>query len=150
MTHSGFATPQEAEQAFYDAFENLDLSAMMSVWADREFIECIHPMCDRAQGRSAVAHSWKQIFSGGLRVHVELSNVHRTQDALLAVHIVYEHISVPGEGTRHSRVIATNIYQLIDGSWHMVLHHASPSPADDMEEEENSFDASGQGDQRLH
>ena len=149
MTHSGFATPQQAEQAFYDAFENSDLPAMMSVWADREFIECIHPMCDRAQGRSAVANSWKQIFSGGLRVNVELSHVHRTQDTLLAVHIVYEHISVPGEDTQRAPVIATNIYQLIDGSWHMVLHHASPSPADDAEEE-NLSDAFDQGNQRLH
>jgi len=138
MTQSGFATPEEAEQAFYDAFQHSDLSAMMTVWADRDFIECIHPMGDRMQGRPAVADSWRRLFEGGLRVELELSNIHRTQDALLAVHIVYEHLHVPGQSGRYPPVIATNIYQLIDGGWRMVLHHASPSPSEDEQDDEET------------
>lgn len=135
MTDPGFATPEEAERAFYDAFEALDLNAMMAVWADREFIECIHPLSDRAQGRPQVEASWRQIFDGGLRVQLRCSNIHRTQDALLAIHVLYEHLSTPGEAAHHPPVIATNIYQLIDGCWRMVLHHASPSPDDDLEQQ---------------
>ena len=136
MSRSEYATPEEAELAFYHAFEISDLSAMMDVWADREFIECIHPMSDRLQGRRDVENSWRQIFDSGLRVRIERSSVHRTQDALLAVHVLYEHLSIPGRTERHPPVVATNIYQFIDGSWRMVLHHASPSSQDEAEKDE--------------
>ena len=149
MTHYVFATPEEAERAFYDAFQNADLHAMMNIWADREFIECIHPLCDRARGRTAVADSWQEIFSGGLQIQLELSEVHRTQDALLAVHIVYEHLSVPVRDTHYPPVIATNIYQLIDGGWRMVLHHASPTPAEEQHDNDEFMPEDGNI-QRLH
>jgi ketosteroid isomerase-like protein len=136
MNRSGYATPQEAETAFYQAFELCDLAAMMDVWADREFIECIHPVSERLQGRRDIENSWRQIFDSGLRVDIQRSGVHRTQDALLAVHVLYEHLSIPGRNERHPPVIATNIYQLIDGSWRMVLHHASPSPQDEAHKED--------------
>jgi len=136
MSNPGFATPEEAEQAFYDAFRNADLNAMRAVWADGEFIECIHPMADRAQGQAAVRDSWRRIFDSGLRIQLTLSSVNRTQDALLAVHVVYEHLNVEGRDLQYPPVIATNIYQLVDGGWRMVLHHASPAPAEDQEESE--------------
>ena len=146
MTPTGFATPEEAENAFYSAFETSDIHAMMSVWADGEFIECIHPMSDRARGRDAVHESWRRIFDGGLRVQLKVSDIHRTQDALLAVHIVYEHLSTPGENRQYPPVVATNIYQLIDNSWHMVLHHASPTPDNRFEDPQDTDSEQ----QRLH
>jgi ketosteroid isomerase-like protein len=149
MTHSGFPTPQEAEQAFYAAFESYDLRAMMGVWADREFIECIHPMGDRIQGPAAIADSWRRIFESTHRIKLELSNVHRTQDALLAVHVVHEHLSIPGRNEQYPPVIATNVYQLLDGGWQMVLHHASPSPTEDSEDEDE-FVAESPHSGRLH
>ena len=138
MTDPVFSTPEEAEQAFYDAFSNADLGAMMAVWANRGFVECIHPMADRAQGYEAVEESWRDIFDGGLRVRFRLSTVRRTQDALLAVHVLYQHLSTHDDDDDWPAVIATNIYQLIDGSWRMIHHHASPCPeeddADDIDE----------------
>ena len=133
MTQSGFATPEEAEQAFYRAFQNADLHLMTEVWADLDFVECIHPMADRVQGHAQVMDSWRQIFAGGLRVQLQLSDVHRTQDALLAIHVVYEHLRVPGQASDYPPVIATNVYQLLETGWFMVLHHASPSAATEQE-----------------
>jgi ketosteroid isomerase-like protein len=146
MTHPQFATPEAAEKAFYCAFESSDLNAMMAVWADRDCIECIHPMSDRARGRNAVAESWRRIFDGGLRVRLCLTDVHRTQDALLAVHVVYEHLRTPDDIRQYPPVIATNIYQLINNSWHMVLHHASPT----QDESSPDTTALSEDPQRLH
>ena len=148
MTETGFATPDEAETAFYDAFRASNLKAMMFTWADHEFIECIHPMSDRARGREAVEESWRRIFYGGLKVELELSNVHRTQDALLAIHTVYEHFRSPGDNRQHPPVVATNIYQLTDSGWHMVLHHASPTPQDVFSKTEEPHEQQGQ--KHLH
>jgi ketosteroid isomerase-like protein len=135
MSRSVYPTPEAAEQAFYEAFANADLAAMMAVWAEREFVECIHPMGDRVQGYDAVEENWREIFEGGLRVRVKLSNVHRTQDALIAVHVLYEHLSVAGDGDSWSPVIATNVFQLIDNSWRMTHHHASPCPDEDDQDD---------------
>jgi hypothetical protein len=52
--------------------------------------------------------------------------VSRTQDGLLAIHVLHEHISVPGEAAERPPAVATNIYQLTEQGWRMVLHHASP------------------------
>lgn len=124
-----FATPQAAEAAFYDAFHRRDLAAMMEVWADDDRVVCIHPGWERLEGRAQVEHSWQQVFSGQQRLRCELSDEQYTQDALLSIHVVRENISVNGE--HQGVVLATNIYQLMEGSWHMILHHASPEPLAD-------------------
>lgn len=122
-----YATPEEAELAFYTAFQHADLAAMMDVWADREFIECIHPLSGRVRGRSAIEASWQRIFSSGQQLRITRSDVHRTQDSLLAIHVLHERLEISASNERHAAIVATNIYQLVDGGWHMVLHHASPS-----------------------
>ena len=38
-----FATPEEAEHAFYEALEQGDTVRLMQVWADDEEVVCIHP-----------------------------------------------------------------------------------------------------------
>ncbi len=144
-----YPTPEDAEQAFYDAFQAGDLTAMMGVWANREFIECIHPLSDRAQGRDRIAAGWREIFRSGQRVQIKRSRIHRTQDALLAVHVLYEHFYIPGSTEQTTPIIATNIYQLIAGSWHMVLHHASPSARGELEQQQETSWAQGDN-HKLH
>jgi len=124
-----FATPDEAETAFYTAFANTDLDAMMGVWLDSDSVICIHPVGPRISGHQAVRASWIEIFrnSGGLRFR--LAEVSRTQDALLSIHVLHEYISVPGESGERPPAVATNIYQLTQDGWRMILHHASPVAA---------------------
>lgn len=135
MSRSLFSTPEAAEQAFYEAFANADLAAMMAVWAERDFVECIHPMGDRVQGYDAVEENWREIFEGGLRVRFKLSNVHRTRDERIAVHVLYEYLSAAGDSDGWSPVITTNVFQLIDNSWRMTHHHASPCPDENAPDE---------------
>jgi len=121
-----YATPDEAETAFYTAFANTDLDAMMEVWLASDTVICVHPVGPRITGREAVRASWADIFrnNGGLKFR--LGEVNRTQDALLSVHVLHEHITVPGESAERAAAVATNIYQLTDSGWRMILHHASP------------------------
>ena len=60
-----FTSPQDAAQAFYQAFEAKDVDAMMATWADDEEIVCVHPGGARLVGYEAVRASWERIFSGG-------------------------------------------------------------------------------------
>ncbi len=148
MSEAVFATPQEAEEAFYEAFERSDLEAMMAVWAKDDGVICIHPGAPRLEGLDEIRESWRQIFSASGELSFSLSDVRYTQDSLLAIHLLREEIAVAGETT--GAMLTTNVYQFIDGSWRMTLHHASPDPldeADDGEEElaEHAADATGTG-----
>ncbi|HEX5339698.1 MAG TPA: nuclear transport factor 2 family protein [Gammaproteobacteria bacterium] len=121
-----FSTPDEAETAFYTAFANSDLEAMMAVWLSSEAITCIHPVGPRITGHQAIHASWAEMFRNNAGLRFRLADVVRTQDALLAIHVLHEFITVPGENSERAPAIATNIYQLTQEGWRMILHHASP------------------------
>jgi ketosteroid isomerase-like protein len=128
MSDRRFSTPEEAEAAFYAAFEKADLAAMMEVWATDENIVCIHPLGPTLVGRNAVERSWKAIFQDTSPMRFRIEAQHRTAGSNVVVHVVHEHI----EAAEQSHIVlATNVYHLIDAGWCMVLHHASPPPAAD-------------------
>ena len=120
-----FPTPDDAENAFYEAFERADLPAMMAVWAETDAVVCVHPRGPRLVGFEAVRDSWIQIFSSGSRVRLRATEVRRLDGNNVAVHTLVELLSAPGERNTQS-VCATNVYELTDGGWRMVVHHATP------------------------
>lgn len=123
-----FATPSEAEDAFYEAFTRRDLDTMMAIWMDADHIECIHPGTTRLQGTAAIRYSWQQIFNQGEQLQFQIVRHHCTQTGNLAIHSVSEQI-LPGHSQSDMRaeVVATNIYELTSDGWRMILHHASPA-----------------------
>lgn len=126
MSAGHYVTPREAEEAFYEALERADIDAMMSVWAGEGPIACIHPGGGRLEGSASVRAGWQRVFASGSRLRIRLRDPRYTQDALLAIHLVKEHIEV--DGVFQGVVLSTNIYQFSRGGWHMVLHHASAQP----------------------
>ena len=129
MKKALFASPQDAESAFYDALAKADLDAMMAVWADDDDIYCVHPNGARIAGVEQVRESWRKIFSGGQTMRFQLRDQQYVQGMMLSVHSVYEHITVAGEPRTRAPVVATNVYLRTERGWRMVAHHASPAPA---------------------
>ncbi len=127
MTLSSFTSAEEAEMAFYRAFEANDLEAMMAVWDDADDIVCIHPMGPALNGRGAVIDSWREILSGGVAMRFSLEKVQIYTTDNLSIHLLNEHINV-ASGNRVAPMAATNIFRLSAHGWHMVSHHASPNP----------------------
>jgi len=123
-----FPTPDDAETAFYEAFERSDLAAMMAVWAASDDVVCIHPTGPRLQGFDAVRDSWSQIFSNGSQLRVRLAEVKKFDGQSVAVRSVMEILTAPGSQSGSQTVLATNVYELGDGGWRMVIHHAAPPP----------------------
>ncbi|WP_144631000.1 YybH family protein [Bordetella genomosp. 13] len=125
-----FATPDEAEHAFYDALEQGDLDRLMQVWADDEEIVCIHPGGLRVVGHMAVHESWQQILSNG-PLHLRPLRPLVMQSMMCAVHVLVEQVSaITREGTQYATCYATNIYHKGPTGWRMVMHHASAAPAE--------------------
>ena len=135
MSENRYATPQEAEDAFYAAFIKRDVNAMMSVWAEDEDIACIHPLSPMTTGPAAVRASWESIFRHSPPMKFMINEKSRLEDSKLAVHIVEEHIHVNNEPARPP-VLATHVYRLTDNGWRMILHHASPSPKSAKQEKQ--------------
>lgn len=121
------ATAEDAEHAFYRAFEAGDLAAMMALWGDGDDLLCVHPMGPALRGRAAIEDSWRAILSGGvdMRFSVEPIQTYHYPDGTLRV--VMEHIAVAG-GKRVAPMVSTNLYRQTKQGWRMIVHHASPAP----------------------
>ncbi len=125
-----FATPDEAEHAFYEALEQADCVRLMQVWADDEEIVCIHPGGLRIVGHSAVHESWQQVLTNG-PLHIRPLRPLVMQSMMCAVHVLVEQVAVrTREGTQFANCYATNIYHKGPTGWRMVMHHASPAPTE--------------------
>ena len=122
-----FPTPEEAENAFYDAFERADLAAMMTVWAESDDVVCIHPQGPRLAGFEAVRDSWMQVFAGGSQLRVRTTDVQVFDGQTVCVRNVVELLAPPGRAEPTHTVLATNVYELTDAGWRMTVHHASPA-----------------------
>jgi ketosteroid isomerase-like protein len=121
-----FASAQDAEHAFYQAFERADLAAMMAVWAEEDDIVCIHPGGVRRSGVVEVRESWRQLFAQGPRLRFKLTGNRVFSGRMISIHSVYEQVSVAGDPQPANPVLATNVYLLTDRGWRMLLHHGSP------------------------
>ena len=135
MSGKIFPTAQDAQNAFYEALESADLDAMMAVWAEDEEIVCIHPAGPRLCGQDQVRQSWAQIFSGGARARVHITQQVAMSAMMIEVHSVQENFAIEGEqrgrqGTdsRPAPIVATNVYLRTSAGWRMIVHHASPAP----------------------
>lgn len=124
-----YANSQEAEAAFYDALGKSDLEAMMAVWADDDEIYCVHPGGQRIAGVENVRESWRRLFRSGQSLSFQLRARHEMHGMMMAIHSVYEHITVAGQAMSRTPMLATNIYLRTDSGWRMVAHHASPAPS---------------------
>jgi hypothetical protein len=123
---SNYATAQDAEQAFYSAFERADLAGMMSVWAEEDDIVCVHPGGGRHSGVIEVRESWRRIFAQGPRLRFRLAGTRVFAGRMLSIHSVFEHVAVAGDPHPTHPVLSTNIYLLGNRGWRMLIHHASP------------------------
>ena len=128
MKKTLFATPQDAEAAFYEAFMKHDLEAMMSVWADDDEVYCIHPRGPRVTGVAQVRESWRRIFANAQTLRFQVRQQHVFQAMMVSVHSVYEQIAVGDEIRAAHCMLATNIYARTERGWRMMAHHASPCP----------------------
>ena len=65
---------EEANSAFYAAFQSGSLRDMGEAWGKGEHVQCIHPLAGCIAGRGAVLESWKLVL-GGARMRVALEDV---------------------------------------------------------------------------
>jgi ketosteroid isomerase-like protein len=126
-----FPTAQDAENAFYEALERCDLEGMMAVWSEDDEIVCVHPGGARLTGQDEVRESWARLFAAGPHARLTIERQVAISGMMLAVHSVFENFSIQTQKSEPQPVpiVATNVYLRTAAGWRMIVHHASPAPA---------------------
>lgn len=125
-------TPEDTEQAFYDALQQGDVDRLMACWSEEDEIVCIHPGGPRLVGREAIRASFERLFAqGGLSLTPQ--QPHRIEPTVgTRVSSVVERLEVMGDdGLVQAWVLATHVYAKTALGWRLVVHHASPATADE-------------------
>ena len=124
----------DTEAQFYEALQQGDIEKLMAVWSDDDENVCVHPGGPRVVGAAAIRASFEAMFANGV-IDVHPEKVHRVQTHASAVHSLLERIQVrTAEGPRWGWLIATNVYVKTTQGWRLVVHHASPGTASEMQE----------------
>jgi len=123
-----FPTPQDAEDAFYDALDEGDLEAMREVWEDSDELVCLLPMAPAVVGRQSMLKGWEPLLTGQVKIDIEVRHLHWIETPEIAIHLVEERVSVAGQAGRQPPMYATNLYRKREGGWRMIMHQNSPTP----------------------
>jgi ketosteroid isomerase-like protein len=124
----------EANRAFYQAFESLDLDNMERIWLRDAKIVCIHPGWRRLSGWGPIMNSWERIFESAFEMKFEVNEVDVIVSGDLAVVVTEENLTQRGyDGVVRAQVLASNVFERVGQRWWIVLHHGSPvmQPTDD-------------------
>ena len=121
------AAVEEANAAFYRAFELLDPGMMAEVWANDDSVRCVHPGWPMLAGRDAVMESWERIFDNAAMMQFDIADAEVTVEGSWAWVTCTERLtSVQGGRVAEGSVQTTNLFRKQDGRWLMVHHHGSP------------------------
>ncbi|MEW8256490.1 MAG: nuclear transport factor 2 family protein [Candidatus Thiodiazotropha taylori] len=122
-----YQTPQDAEDAYYDAIDEGDLSAMMTVWEESDEILCLLPMMPAQRGRAAIETAWGALLNEDVKLDIEIKHLSWIETENVAIHLIEELVKADPETPPHP-VYATNIYRKGDQGWCLVMHQNSPTP----------------------
>lgn len=119
-----FATPEDAENAFYEALERGDSDALIATWSEDEDTVCIHPTGVQLSGLSLIRDSWRSIFDNS-QLRVSATLMAQWHSAILAVHHLIEAVFVGDDQAPHGPLFVTHVYSRGSHGWRLVNRHAS-------------------------
>jgi ketosteroid isomerase-like protein len=125
-----YDTPQDAEDAFYDALDAGNLKQLLSVWAESDDICCLLPMYPMIQGRQGVTDVFTRLFSQGQGVPLAITHLGWIETHDIAIHQVEEAIQAqPVDTPPPPPFYGTNIYRKGKSGWRLIVHQNAPTPA---------------------
>jgi len=133
---------EEANLAFYEAFHGRDITKMERVWSRSPHSRCVHPGWEPVVGWSDIRQSWVDIFRTMKSIEFSLEDVHvEVSENTAWVNLVAHADVVTEEDEAFSTsVVATSVFERIEGQWYIVLHHSSHFADEDDELDEEDED----------
>ena len=121
------ATVREANEAFYRAFEAMDVEQMAQSWVQSDATVCVHPGWDTLHGWPQIRESWRTIFANTGYMRFNASDVRiQIMEETACVSCIENIFTVIDGMTIHSRVACTNIFVWREERWLLLIHHGSP------------------------
>jgi ketosteroid isomerase-like protein len=120
------ATPQDAEDTFYDAIDEGDTHGLRAVWEDSADIACLLPMQPMVHGAD-VHEAFRPLVNGEVRLDIQVRHIRWLEAGDLAIHFVEERVSLPGNPPQPA-VYALNVYRKGNSGWRLLIHQNSPTP----------------------
>jgi ketosteroid isomerase-like protein len=122
---------EEANAAFYAAFESADLDAMQELWLDDDETLCVHPGALPVRGTSAINRSWALIMANTPYIQFFLTDVEVSVLDDVASVTCTENVLTADESTATdsfggAKAVATNVFSRTPDGWRLWIHHASP------------------------
>jgi ketosteroid isomerase-like protein len=121
-----FATPQDAEDAFYDSIDDRNAERLRAVWEESSDIACLLPMQPMLHG-AGVHEAFRSLTDGEARLEIQIRHIRWLESGDMAIHFLEERVSVPGNPPQPA-VYAMNIYRKGDSGWRLLVHQNSPTP----------------------
>ena len=114
-------------EAFYRAFETLNIKEMEKVWLQASHIKCVHPGWPLLCGWGPIMTSWERIFTNTQAMRFSLSDVRLEVSGTLGWAVLIENLDTHSpDGVSRSQILTTNLFEQHKGQWFIVHHHASP------------------------
>ncbi len=116
-----------ANEAFYRAFANRNISDMSRLWWQGSTSLCIHPGGQVLTGWESIRASWESIFRNTDSLEIETEIIKAEIDLALAYIVVRETVLQSSRGRKlKAQSMATNLFQKMAQRWYLVHHHGSP------------------------
>lgn len=133
---------EAANQAFYDAYRDRDIEAMSRVWLASPHVRCVHPSWELVVGWTDIRESWADLFGSLRHVELQLEDVHVEVAGRVAwVNLLaYATLHTEDDEVLSASSIATNVFELSEGDWKLVLHHSSSFLDEELDEDEDPLD----------
>jgi ketosteroid isomerase-like protein len=138
---------EEANLAFYEAFQARDIQKMERVWSRSPHSRCVHPGWEPVVGWSEIRQSWVDIFRTIKSIEFELEDVHVevSQNTAWLNLVAHAQIVTEDDDAFPTSVVSTSIFERIEGQWYIMLHHSSHfSDEDDGLEDDEDEDEDDQ------
>ncbi len=119
-----YASPEDVEQAFYEAVARSDAEQIGQLWAEEEDTVCVHPTGARLTGLALIRESWRSIFASA-RLRVQVEALSHWQGSVLAIHHLSETLFVGDDPNPHGPLHVTHVYARGPHGWRLVCRHAS-------------------------
>jgi ketosteroid isomerase-like protein len=122
---------EDANGAFYAAFESADLDAMQDLWLDDPDTLCVHPGALPVRGTGAINRSWALIMANTPYIQFFLTDVEVSVWENAASVTCTENVLTADDRTGPdsfggAKAVATNVFVRTPGGWRLWIHHASP------------------------
>ncbi|MGI9535395.1 MAG: YybH family protein [Thermodesulfobacteriota bacterium] len=120
---------KKINEQFYEAICTANLSMMEELWVKTDDAKCVHPGWPIIFGWEKIRESWETIFNSGGLADIGISNIYVEIIGSSAWLNCTERLSyIIDNQVIVTMAQTTNIFELNNTDWQLVLHHASPMP----------------------